>query len=723
MRTVTIKALNCFPDGISVKSDTLVLQKKLTSFVLHPVAQSRNTVMLEIATVRGSFVVHDWRKRNLFVSTMESDSLIKPAHFELSSSSLQPGTFSFELVMIGRSGYFLRHCNRKLEVSTVSEGGKQFAMDTCFYVQDVAEQRDHPEVAWSSDSVVIERQAGTKYKNARSDIECERCDDPSDDRILTTTAPKRSRENIGSRRVPRQGMLSRAVGGLPNISGCNEWSDARVAELRCQIAELTESNQRLVAIEKTTKEKFATLTKTTAEGELAADEIHSLRIRANVAEANLIDTGIELKETVHINAFLQTELSGWRLKSQEIESECRQLVEQIEYFKRGIESIQKRKDEFTAKIDAAETTRLLADRNSLQQKLESAERAKNSALDQLNSRIIELWDLPEIKKRLTSASRSLEEHKQAFAVEQQSHAQTSIKLTQVENELATSKATLLLSTEKVRLLYNQLGAHREQADNKISELSASLQASEIQTINTGQTLTAFEILGNQTQSEIQSWQMQSSEAEELRQLAEIHNDRAGKAEARLKMIKQEVMLVRRESLERSRNDFKAMKNINKRQSFSAPAIYSTPRTPRTLRIPHILKEPWQAFPAETGDKALLPRGNRSAAKAAASLGTDNLADGWRMALSNRPQQWSEAVKRVDCSSEFWFGSLRVSCKSLGLNVIVQLPSKERMTVDKFLDKFGPQECANEMMTMIPPNSVPVCESQIFSANPEENANC
>jgi hypothetical protein len=106
----------------------------------------------------------------------------------------------------------------------------------------------------------------------------------------------------------------------------------------------------------------------------------------------------------------------------------------------------------------------------------------------------------------------------------------------------------------------------------------------------------------------------------------------------------------------------------------------------------------------------------------AGLGTDNLADGWRMALSNRPQQWSEAVRRIDSSSEFWFGSLRIYCKSLGLNVTVQLPSKETMTVDKFLDKFGPLECASLNITSMKAQESGYA-AQIDCANPEENANC
>jgi hypothetical protein len=222
MRTVNIKTFNCFPDGISVRNDSLILQKKLAIFNLHPAASDGELYTIEIASSPGSFVVHNGGKPipDVYIDSVGEDPSIKPAQFRLLPSKTHTNASSFELCLPGRSGFFLRHSNRKIEVSTVADGGKEFANDSAFYVNDVGEQLSILDTSANNSTLVIPKRKGpaAKGKMAKAAVESDSSDDVpppkssarAAQKVPAAPAPvlKRSRQQMQAQQPSSSSLVS-----------------------------------------------------------------------------------------------------------------------------------------------------------------------------------------------------------------------------------------------------------------------------------------------------------------------------------------------------------------------------------------------------------------------------------------------------------------------------------------------------------------------------------
>jgi hypothetical protein len=83
------------------------------------------------------------------------------------------------------------------------------------------------------------------------------------------------------------------------------------------------------------------------------------------------------------------------------------------------------------------------------------------------------------------------------------------------------------------------------------------------------------------------------------------------------------------------------------------------------------------------------------------IGDDYIASQWKLLLSEKPPSWTNLLSRMPNTNIFCFGSLKVACKKIGNNIMIQL-GRETMMLEKFIDTYGPDQVAN-----LHPSSLPL----------------
>ena len=78
-----------------------------------------------------------------------------------------------------------------------------------------------------------------------------------------------------------------------------------------------------------------------------------------------------------------------------------------------------------------------------------------------------------------------------------------------------------------------------------------------------------------------------------------------------------------------------------------------------------------------------------------TIGDDYIANQWRSLLVDKPPAWLKALSRVPNTNIFCFGTLKVACKKIGNNIMIQL-GRETMMLDKFVDMYGTEEMAAKL---------------------------
>ena len=93
------------------------------------------------------------------------------------------------------------------------------------------------------------------------------------------------------------------------------------------------------------------------------------------------------------------------------------------------------------------------------------------------------------------------------------------------------------------------------------------------------------------------------------------------------------------------------------------------------------------------DKTVILPNPRLTMSAGDVVGDDYIASQWKLFLSEKPPSWRTLVSRMPNTNIFCFGSLKVACKKIGNNIMIQL-GRETMMLEKFIDTYGPEEVAN-----------------------------
>ena len=116
--------------------------------------------------------------------------------------------------------------------------------------------------------------------------------------------------------------------------------------------------------------------------------------------------------------------------------------------------------------------------------------------------------------------------------------------------------------------------------------------------------------------------------------------------------------------------------------------------------PPMKRDPISALPAPVVDVSkildktvILPNPRASTAIAPMDIiGDDYIANQWKSLLAGKPPSWKSMLSRMPNTNIFCFGSLKVACKKIGNNIMIQL-GRETMMLDKFIEMHGPEQAS------------------------------
>ena len=116
--------------------------------------------------------------------------------------------------------------------------------------------------------------------------------------------------------------------------------------------------------------------------------------------------------------------------------------------------------------------------------------------------------------------------------------------------------------------------------------------------------------------------------------------------------------------------------------------------------PSVKRDPVSFQPAPAVDVSkildktvILPNPRTSTSVTTSDLiGDDYIASQWKSLLVEKPASWKSLLSRMPNTNIFCFGSLKVACKKIGNNIMIQL-GRETMMLDKFIDTYGPEQAA------------------------------